>query len=95
MIQKNGMHGFTNVVVATERKTQVTNAAADMCTRQMLLDPSGSLDKICRITVVYENTVAFYANLFPGDIITRINGRDIYTPSEIQSLGFDYYSIGR
>jgi S1-C subfamily serine protease len=40
----------------------------------------------CRITVVYENTVAFYANLFPGDIITRINGRDIYTTKDLYEV---------
>ena len=40
----------------------------------------------CRITVVYENTVAFYANLFPGDIITRINGRDIYTSKDLYEV---------
>ena len=28
-----------------------------------------------------------------GNVV--VDGRDIYTPSEIQSLGFDYYSIGR
>lgn len=35
------------------------------------------------ITVVYDKTVAFYANLFPGDIITQINGRPIYTSRDL------------
>ena len=28
-----------------------------------------------------------------GNVV--VDGRDIYTPSEVQSMGFDYYSIGR
>ena len=28
-----------------------------------------------------------------GNVV--VDGRDIYTPAEVQSLGFDYYSIGR
>jgi len=31
--------------------------------------------------------------LMKGHVV--VDGRDIYTPSEVQSLGFDYYSIGR
>ena len=46
--------------------------------RETFKQNTGSL-----ITVVYDKTVAFYANLFPGDIITQINGKTIYTTKDL------------
>ena len=36
----------------------------------------------CIIITVFENTVAYYANIFHGDIITEINGRKIYSKAD-------------
>lgn len=46
--------------------------------REKYRQNSGSL-----ITVVYEKTNAFYANLFPGDIITQINDKAIRTTKDL------------
>lgn len=46
--------------------------------QEMFKQNTGSL-----ITVVYKKTVAFYANLFPGDIITQINDKAIYTTEDL------------
>ena len=36
----------------------------------------------CLINIVYKDTVAYYANLFHGDIITSINGKKIYSSDD-------------
>ena len=40
----------------------------------------------CKIITVFENSVAYYANVFYGDIITKINGRKIYTTADFVDI---------
>ena len=56
MIQEYGMHGLTNVVVATERERQVAHSSTDMSSRQILAYPSGSLNEINRIVIMFFDT---------------------------------------
>ena len=46
------MHGLTDIVVATERKTQVTHTTTDMSTRQVFVNPSCRTDKISGIGIM-------------------------------------------
>ena len=50
------MHRLTDIVISTEGERQVAHATTDVCTRQILFDPSGSLDKIHRIIIMFLNT---------------------------------------
>lgn len=43
----------------------------------------------CFINTVYKDTVAYYANLFHGDIITQINGRTIYSAEDFWDFKMD------
>lgn len=40
----------------------------------------------CLINIVYKDTVAYYANLFYGDIITQINGQAIYSVEDFMDF---------
>ena len=56
VIKKHGMHRLTDIVISTEGERQVAHATTDVCTGQILFDPSGSLDKIHRIIIMFLNT---------------------------------------
>ncbi|OWU99760.1 PDZ domain-containing protein [Fibrobacter sp. UWR2] len=40
----------------------------------------------CLVEIVYKNTVAYYANILHGDIITQINNRRIYSIDDIRAV---------
>ena len=46
------------------------------------LPPKYKQNTGCLIDIVYKNSAAYFANLCHGDIITRINGSDIFTAED-------------
>ena len=52
MIKKDGVHGFANEIVASERKGEVAHASAHFRPRQVFVYPSRSPNEVYRIVVV-------------------------------------------
>ena len=52
VIQKRGVHGLANLVVAAKAEGDVGDAAAHLGVRQVGLDPTGGVDKVNRVVVV-------------------------------------------
>ena len=48
---------------------------ADMNTAERL---SSKQNTGAYVDIVYENSLAFYVNIFPGDIVVSVNGKAIY-----------------
>ncbi len=52
VIEKRGVHGFADLVVAAEAERDVRDAAADLGVRQVGLDPARGVDEVDRVVVV-------------------------------------------
>ena len=72
MIKEHGMHGLTNIVVATERERKVAYPTADMRTGKILLYPSGSFNKIYGIVVVFFDSRSYGKYVGVENNIVRI-----------------------
>ncbi len=66
------MHRLTDIVISTEGERQVAHATADVCTGQILFDPSRSLDKIHRIIIMFFNTRSHCQHIRVENDIMRI-----------------------
>ncbi|MNL54290.1 hypothetical protein D3C87_1776110 [compost metagenome] len=56
MVQKGRVHGLANGIVAPERERDVGYPSAYFGMRQVFFNPSGCIDKIDRIVVVFFQT---------------------------------------
>jgi len=72
MVKECGMHGLTDIIIATEGEAQIAHSATDMRSRKIFLDPLGSLDESHGIVVVF-----FHA---------RGNGKNIGVENDIQRI---------
>src|ERR1035437_595616 len=52
VIEKRGVHGLANLVVAAKAERDVRDAARDLRVRQVGLDPAGGVDEVDRVVVV-------------------------------------------
>ena len=52
MVEKNGVHSLADIVVAAEREREIAHASADLCAGEILLNPTGCVDKVECISVV-------------------------------------------
>ena len=66
------MHGLADIVVTAERETQVTHTTADVSTRQILLNPFRSADKIDGVGIVL--------------LHTRSNGQNIGVENDVERV---------
>ena len=73
MIEEYCVHRLTDIVIASERETQVADSSADMSTRQMLLDPARRTDEVCSIAVVLLHTCGHSQHIGVEDDIKRIH----------------------
>ena len=55
MIQKNGMNGFAHYIISTERERKITYTTAYFGIWQVLLDPTGCIDKIDTVVIMLFN----------------------------------------
>ncbi len=52
VVEKNGVHSLADIVVAAEREREIAHASADLCAREILLNPTGCVDKVECVSVV-------------------------------------------
>src|ERR1019366_2547736 len=52
VIKKRGVHGLSNLVVASKTERDIRDAATDLGMRQIGLDPSRGVDEVNRVVVV-------------------------------------------
>ena len=72
MIKKYGMHGLTDIIIATEREWQVTYPSAYMRSGKILLYPTGRFDKINSIIIMFLNSRSHSQHIGIEDDIIRI-----------------------
>ena len=65
------MHCFTNSVVTTERKRNITHATADTCIRKIFLNPFCSSEKIDCILAVFFHSGSYWKNIWIENNIFR------------------------
>ena len=73
MIEEYSVHRLTNIVVASERETEVTHTTTDMCPGQIGLDPFRRPDKVGGIAVVFLHTCCYSQHIGVEDDIQRIH----------------------
>ena len=56
MIEEYGMHCLPDIIVASERKREVTDTPTDMSTREVLADPPSSPDEVESIGIMLRHT---------------------------------------
>ena len=74
MVEKNRVHGLANRIVTPECERQVGDAARSICTRQIRLDPSHSLDEVDSVARVFGNACSDRKDI---DIENNILWRDV------------------
>ena len=52
VVEKDRVHRFPHVIVASKAERYVADTARDFCARQLTLDPAGRLDKVQRVAVM-------------------------------------------
>ncbi len=87
MIEEDGMHGLTDVVVASEREAQITHTTTDVGTRQVFLDPTRSTDEIERIGIVLLHTCGHSQHVGVEDDVQGIHAH-LLRKQFIGSLGY-------
>ena len=73
MIEEDGMHSFTDIVVATEGETQIAHSATYVGSWQIFLYPSGSADEVQSISVVLFQPRSYREYVGVKDDVTRIH----------------------
>ena len=73
VVEEHSMHGLTNIVVASERKAQVTHTTTDVGPRQIVVDPSSSTDKVGCIGIMLLHTRSHSQHVGVEDDIQRIH----------------------
>ena len=96
MIEENGMHRFANVVVATERKRNVADAAAHAGVGEIRFDPPRGFNKSDRVFVMLLNACGDRKNIrVKNDILWRES--DLVNKSAVGALtnfGFSFERVG-
>ena len=85
MVEEHGVHGFAEVVVASERKAEVADATADVCAGQMFLDPRRGTDEVKRIAVMLGHTCGDGQDIGVEDDVFRGEG-DLFREQAVSAL---------
>ena len=96
MIEKNGMHRFTDVIIAPERERQVAHPTTDMRPRKVLLNPSRCTNEIDGIVIVFLDARCHRKDIRVEDDVMRIEahlfGKDAIGTTT--NLNLPFVSIG-
>ena len=87
------MHGFTNIVVATERERQVTHPTADMRAGKIFLNPSGSFNEVHGIVVMFFDSRSYGKHIGVEDYIMGIK-IDFINQKTVCALAYFYLTGG-
>ena len=87
MVEERRVHGFSQEIVATERKREVAHSAAHLCARKISLYPGCSFDEVESIAVVLLHAGGYCQHIGVKDDIFSLK---IYFLSE-QSVGARAY----
>ena len=78
MMQEDAMDGFTNIGVATEREREVADTTAHVGSRQILVNPFRSTDKLHGIVVVLLHTRCDGEHVRVEDDVERIHAQLVH-----------------
>jgi len=59
VVEKHGMHGLADIIIATERERKIAYTTTDVSSWKVLLYPTDSFNKIYSIVVVFFNTRSY------------------------------------
>ena len=90
------MHRLTDIIVATKRERKIAYTTADMRSGKILLYPTGCLDKIDRIIIVFFHPRSHGKHVRVKDDIIRIKVRFLcqQTISTLANFYLTFESIG-
>ena len=88
------MHGFTDIVIATERERKVTYSTTDMRTGKVFLNPSGSFNEVYRIVVMFFESRSYGEHIGVEDNIMGIK-IDFVDQQAVCTLAHLYLAGGR
>ena len=72
MVKEHSVHGFTDIIVTTERERKVTYSPADMRSGKVFLNPTGSFDEVHRIVVMLFDTRSYGKHIRIENNIVRV-----------------------